>query len=170
MNLSETFEAMKKLPPEVTDSVMPHIGGLSFFAGILSENMDMDLSEISKKEMLKIAFDYTKKKMKNSGMSTGEKAKFLVGLPKLAKDSENHMRILKTAVSLIENPENTFPLNEEWAACFFEYSKKISDRDIQMILGRILAEELENKDGETVELSELSDEYFDSTIEKMKIS
>ena len=146
MNLSGFYEAIKKLPEEVIESVKPHIGGLSFFSGILNEDMNgIDLENISKKEALKIAFDYCKKEMKNSGMTIKEKAKFIAGLPKLIRDSENNMRILKEAANLMENPENAVPLNQEWAAAFFEYSKKISDKDTQMILGKILAEELENK-------------------------
>ena len=170
MNLSETFEAVKKLPEEVIGSVTPHIGGLSFFGGILRE--DMNLNNISKKEALKIAFDYCKKELRNSGMSVTEKAKFYAGLPKMLHDSENKMRVLKEAANLIENPQNTFPLNQEWAEFFFGYAKKVSDRDIQKILGKILAEELENRDGENTgdEIAELSEEYFSRAVEKMKIS
>ena len=152
MNLAETFEAVKKLPPEVIESVTPHIGKLSFFVGILKE--DINLDGISKREALKIGFDYCKKEMKNRNMSVGEKTKFIVGLPKLVYDYENHMRVLNTASKIVKNPENTFPLNYEWAACFFDYTKKVpkSDiKDLQWILGKILAEELENKDGGDIE-------------------
>ena len=165
MDLSGTFEAIKKLPPDVVDSIMPHIGGLNFFKNILNEDVNMD--NITKKEAVKIAFDYCKKEMKNSRMTIGEKAKFIAGFPKLIHDSENHVRILKKAMNLIETPENTFPLNKEWAAYFFEYTKKISDKDIHTILGKILAEELLNKNDGLVELSE---EYFNRAIENMKIS
>lgn len=143
MDLSETLKALKKLPAEVTESVTPHIGGLKFFAGILDEDIEAD--GLSKKDALKMAFDYAKKQLKASGMPALEKARFLAGLPKLARDSENHMRILKQAVAQIERPENTVPLNQEWAARFFEHSKKISDKAKQAELGRILADELENK-------------------------
>ena len=171
MNLADTFEAIKKLPEEVIESVMPHIGGLNFFSGILNEDMtNINLEDVSKKDALKIAFNYCKKEMKNSKMSISEKAKFISGLPKLVKDSENNMRILKEAVNLLENPENTFPLNQEWAAFFFQYSKKISDRDLQKIFGKILAEEFENKNGANSEIAVLSEEYFNMIVEKMKIS
>lgn len=168
MNLSETFEAIKKLPPEVIDSVMPHMGRLDFFAGILRE--DINLDGISKKEALKIAFDYCKKEMKNRKMTIGEKTKFLAGLPKLLRDYESPMRVLKKAADFAENPENTFPLNKEWAEAFFEYAKKVSDRDVQTVLGKILAEELQNKDGANAEIAELGEEYFSRAAESMKIS
>ena len=171
MNLANAFEAVKKLPEEVIGSVKPHIGGMSFFTGMLNEDMTgINLEDISKKDALKIAVRYCKKEMKNSKMSIPERAKFIAGLPKLIRDSENNMRILNEAVKLIENPGNTFPLNQEWAAFFFQYSKKISDKDLQKILGKILAEELENKDGANSEIVELSEEYFNAIIENMKIS
>ena len=178
MNLSGIFEAVKKLPEEVMNSVTPHIGGLRFFGGILQEDIeDIKLDDISKKDAVKIAFDYCRKELKNSDMTVSQKAKFLAGLPKLIYNSENSMRVLKEAALLVENPENTFPLNQEWAEFFFAYSKKTSDRDIQKILGRILADELENKDGENndnsaeiVELRELSEEYFNRAVEKMRLS
>ena len=168
MNLSETFEAVKKLPEDVINSVMPHIGNVSFFRNILREDINFD--GMTKKKALKTAFAYCKKEMKNSGMSAGEKAKFIAGLPKLLYDSENHARVLKKSVGLIENPENTFPLNNEWAAVFFAYAKKVSDRDIQAILGKILADELERKDGANSAIVELSEAYFVRVVENMRIS
>jgi hypothetical protein len=149
---------------------MPHVGGLSFFKNILNEDINIDSN--SKKEVLKIAFAYCKKEMKNSRMTMGEKAKFIAGFPKLVNDSENHVRILKQAMNQIENPQNTFPLNKEWAEYFFEYSKKITDKDIQKILGKILAEELQNKDKDNAysETAGISDEYFNKAIENMKIT
>jgi|GEM_PF-6413479 len=145
MSLSETFESVKKLPPDVIESVKPHIGGLSFFINTLNE--DINLENISKTEALKTALSYCKKEMSNRGMTKTEKAKFIAGLPKLLYDSENYVRILKKAMDFIENPEKTLPLNNEWAEIFFAYAKKTSDRDIQTIMGKILAEELTNKNG-----------------------
>ena len=168
MNIAETFEAVKKLPPEVIDSVMPHMGKLSFFAGILRE--DINLDGISKRETVKIGFDYCKKEMKKRNMSLTAKAGFLAGLPKLLKEYENPMRVLKKSADFVENPGNTFPLNQEWAACFFGYVKKVPDRDIQTILGKILAEELERKDSAdaNAEMTELSEEYFNRAVESRR--
>ena len=72
------------------------------------------------------------------------KAAVISNARKLIKEYENQHNILAIAIdSLNENAEPE-KMDDNWLAYFFEKAKHVSKEDIALILGKILAEEINN--------------------------
>jgi len=130
----ETWDKVRKLPPEVIDSILPHAGdGLRFLYEIIK--IYPHFNSMKKNDAFKIALKYCD----DRNFNISQKAKFMSRLPKSLKKSSHSIYILKEASDLITEPQETYPLEEKWARTFFERARKSNAKDYKL-MGKLLAD------------------------------
>lgn len=77
----------------------------------------------------------------DQSLSLLEKAAFTSNARKIIKEYINHLDILSFALDKMPNDAHPEDLDDEWVSRFMESSKHVSDKQMQMIWGKLLAQE-----------------------------
>lgn len=79
--------------------------------------------------------------MKNSDYDPVTKAAFISNAKKIIKEYTNQMDIVKVATQFVNENATPDKMDDDWIAQFMDKAKLISNKDLQFIWGKILADE-----------------------------
>lgn len=89
----------------------------------------------------KIAINTFIEDMKNSDYDPVTKAAFISNAKKIIKEYTNQMDIVKVATQFVNENATPDKMDDDWIAQFMDKAKLISNKDLQFIWGKILADE-----------------------------
>lgn len=93
----------------------------------------------------KVAIDTYIQEIQNSDKDPLIKAALISSTKKIMKEYCNQHDIVKIAMSELNEQSKPEELEDDWIALFMEKAKLISDKDFQLILGKVLATECQDK-------------------------
>ena len=89
----------------------------------------------------KLANNYFIEEVKNSDLDIFEKTALIANSKRIIKETLNKKDILERAILHLKDTAKPEQIDDDWLAQFMDKARLVSDDEIQMIWGRILAEE-----------------------------